>query len=77
MKHERPAPQGEWRITQIADAIDVTEGRSDKPCFRIHGPEGIEGVIWTWNTAKQALAEFTLAVYGIYPSAVTTEKFYT
>ena len=71
-------PRGEWIVKQVADAVDVQQGRSDKPCFRINGPRGIEGVIWGWYASpKRALAAFVLEVYGIYPYSLVTERHFT
>ena len=71
-------PRGEWFVKQIADSVDVQEGRSDKPCFRITGPRGIEGVIWGWYVSpKHAIAAFVREVYGAYPYSVVTERHFT
>jgi hypothetical protein len=50
---------GEYRVTCVADEDAASLGLTDKPCWRIYGPGGLEGVAWTWSRSpKKVLAGF-------------------
>lgn len=70
-------PHGEWKAIQIADTLDVQEGRSDLPCMKIIGPDGIEGIIWGFTSPKVAIKAFVLDLFETYPRIEISEKYYT
>lgn len=40
---------GEYRIECILNEHAVAVGLSDKPCWKISGPKGLEAIAWNWN----------------------------
>ena len=70
-------PSGEWKVKQIVDADGVILGKCDKPCFKITGPEGLEGFYWGWDRPRTALCKFVNELYGVYPSVINSETYLT
>lgn len=40
---------GEYRIECVADEHAAAVGLVDKPCWKITGPDGLCGVVWSWS----------------------------
>ena len=40
---------GEYRIECVADEHAAAVGLTDKPCWKITGPDGLVGFKWSWR----------------------------
>lgn len=50
---------GEYRLTCVADEAAAELGLTDKPCWRIDGPDGLVATVWTWRREpRKILWEF-------------------
>lgn len=44
-----------WIAKQVADYHAATVGLVDKPCWKVFGPNGLEGVVWQWSAPQHAV----------------------
>ena len=63
------------KIETLADAEDVSNGLSDKPCFKITSDEGLEGIVWGWYSQREALKRFTLELFGAWPQEIVSTEY--